>query len=184
MGADDWFEDRFGFGVDDIARIVTSVCRRLGWLQHASDIAAEVMARIYLRDLADPEFFKKMPIGRFVYTEAWFELMHVLRKPRLVEFRDPQQLPDPGYETDIEEKRLLSLLADCKQAAKLLADADLEIQEVFRLHCEGMSGKDIGQKLGLDPWTVTRRCQAALKRLRRTLSETDFGGPAHGGHQG
>ena len=156
----------------------------LGWLQHVGDVCSEVMP-ISTFSISPIRLTSKRCRSAYVCTHrAWFELMHVLRKPRLVEFRDPQQLPDPGYETDIEEKRLLSLLADCKQAAMLLADADLEIQEVFRLHCEGMSGKDIGQKLGLKAWTVTRRCQAALKRLRRTLSETDFGGPAHGGHQG
>jgi len=181
----DWFQERFNLGVDKISLIVGNVCHRWGCRQHADDVAAEVMLRIYLRDCADPEYFTTTPIGRFICRDTWFMLMHLLRTTRHVEFRDPQQLPDPAYAPDdLEEERLLSLLADCDQAVKLLAGADRKVQEVFLLGCKGMKNEDIARKLSMSKATVKRRRQAALKHLKRTLSETDFGGPAHGGHQG
>ena len=99
---------------------------------------------------------------------------------RRLEFHDPQELAESWTRTRTSEddidaredrERLLALLANCQQTLSLLATANPLIRDVFRLHCEGVSGKEIAQKLGKSESTVSRRLHDAFDLLRQTLNE-------------
>jgi RNA polymerase sigma factor (sigma-70 family) len=176
----DWLKDRFNLDWNDIRNIVINACERSGW-QHADDVCGEVMFRLHRQYRNDPTCFENSQhlLGT-ARRDARFCLLHTFRKMRRLEFHDPRELPESlararASEDDIDARedreRLLALLADCQQTLSLLATASPLIREVFRLHCEGVSGKEIAQKLGTSGSTVARRLHDAFDLLRQTLSE-------------
>jgi len=181
MGAD-WLKDGFDVAwvenLPEIERIVTGVCRRYGCRQHVDDVSGEVSIHIRLQHLNHPTYFEsKQRLLDFAGRWARFCLWHIFRKMRRLEFRDPRELPESltrASEDDIatrDREELLALLSDCQQALSLLATASSVIRDVFLLHCEGASGVEIAQKLGVSKATVSRSKHDALDLLRQTLNE-------------
>lgn len=163
-----WLKDKFDLGVDDIRKIASNACKYSGW-QHVDDVCSEVLLRLQCRYDNDHACFESQ---QDLLDDAWQDakscLSHTFRKTRRLQFRDPRELPEPSTRASEDD---IGARENREWLLSLLATATPLVREVFRLHCEEMSGKEIARRLGTSESTVSRRLHDAFDLLRQKLSE-------------
>jgi hypothetical protein len=147
-----WLDDLFADPIEDIRKVVRRACPA-GW-KEVDEVLGQVLWHLQRHYVQKPEYLKsRASVLAFVMRDTGYVLQHTFRGARrsLVEYRDPQRLPDPADVTgeiqDSEWDRLRSLFADCERATALLCEVESRIRDAFRFKCDGAEIKEIVRRL-------------------------------------
>lgn len=148
-------------------RVFAYVATRVGSMDDADDITAEVFIRV-VDGLASFEHRGPGAFSAWVFRIAYHEVArHVSRsRPRDVPLDDLPDLPgsDVGPEHDVQRKERFAAIR------RLILRLSPREQEVISMrYFAGVRNREIAEVLGIDERTVASTINRALERLRHTL---------------
>lgn len=145
----------------------------------AEDIVQDVMLGVWRRrEILDENYDPRIYIFRSIYNRS---LNYLKREQLASDFRSWNERRIAMYEhetLDPDRNPVVRRLLDGDLKDSLLKAIDAlppKRQEIIRMHfVEEIPNKEIAQRLGISLSTVENHINAALKKMRATLSEEEF----------
>ena len=145
----------------------------------AEDIVQEVMLGVWRRrEILDENYDPRIYIFRSIYNRS---LNYLKREQLASDFRSWNERRIAMYEhetLDPDRNPVVRRLLDGDLKDSLLKAIDAlppKRQEIIRMHfVEEIPNKEIAKRLGISLSTVENHINAALKKMRATLSEEEF----------
>ena len=145
----------------------------------AEDIVQDVMLGVWRRrDILDENYDPRIYIFRSIYNRS---LNYLKREQLASDFRSWNERRIAMYEhetLDPDRNPVVRRLLDGDLKDSLLKAIDAlppKRQEIIRMHfVEEIPNKEIAKRLGISLSTVENHINAALKKMRATLSEEEF----------
>ena len=145
----------------------------------AEDIVQDVMLGVWRRrEILDENYDPRIYIFRSIYNRS---LTYLKREQLASDFRSWNERRIAMYEhetLDPDRNPVVRRLLDGDLKDSLLKAIDAlppKRQEIIRMHfVEEIPNKEIAKRLGISLSTVENHINAALKKMRATLSEEEF----------
>ena len=145
----------------------------------AEDIVQDVMLGVWRRrEILDENYDPRIYIFRSIYNRS---LNYLKREQLASDFRSWNERRIAMYEhetLDPDRNPVIRRLLDGDLKDSLLKAIDAlppKRQEIIRMHfVEEIPNKEIAKRLGISLSTVENHINAALKKMRATLSEEEF----------
>ncbi len=136
------------------------------------DLAEEVTQEIFMRLWTRPERFdaERGALRTFLLSDAHGRSIDLLRSElarRAREEREGRLVPEPQH--DIESE-VIARVASAEVRAALGALASAEREAITLAYFEGLSYRQVAQRLGQPEGTVKSRIRSGMQRLRTELA--------------
>lgn len=158
--------DAFAALYDRHSALVYGVARRiLGDGAQAEDVAQSVFLQVWTR----PDVYRGGNFGAWIARVARNACLDVLRSSA-VRLREPELPPDVASEVAVDEEVFATVRAEAVTAALAVLPED-QRSAIETAYFEGLSYREVAEKLGAPLGTVKSRIRAGLRRLWEVLRQ-------------